>query len=345
MVEAGIKSGLERAGLPKFDLLGFDACLMGSVELVVQLAPYTRYYIASELVEPGTGWDWTSLRSLNANPSKGPLEFATDMAEGYFKDPKSKKRTLTMQVTDIAAVASFRDALESFAQALTTALADLSIMTALHAAVGAVYRDEDFADFGQLLQLLRADERLEGRGDLKELINITLRAYSSAMAYNKRSDELTGLRHCCRVRRPSDLYLCVADVTGLSVWFPTDQDGYQKYRRDYVALPVLPKWKLAVRTLFESTKPSTITLARSRSASSAGSVSQQAPSFSSSETPYIEVGTDGLTYVATLSSDTAALVSSAALWYGVKYSDQLGVDSVVWFGQRPAKIGGTLVSA
>ena len=44
-----------------FDLIGFDACLMGSVETAMVLEPYTDYMIGSEELEPGHGWDYTAI--------------------------------------------------------------------------------------------------------------------------------------------------------------------------------------------------------------------------------------------------------------------------------------------
>ena len=41
----------------KFDLIGFDACLMQNVEYANALEPYADYYLASEETEPGTGWE------------------------------------------------------------------------------------------------------------------------------------------------------------------------------------------------------------------------------------------------------------------------------------------------
>jgi hypothetical protein len=221
MVEAGIKTGLDRAGIAKFDLLGFDACLMASVELVVQFAPYCRHFMASEELEPGTGWDWTSLSSLNKDPSMSALAFATAMADGFMSDPKKKGASatqLTMSITDMSAVTSFSDAVERLAQALVNAMADLSIMTALSAAKDTAYRmGDDFVDFGHLLQLLSSDMRLDGRIELKELINTTLRAYSSAMVFNKHSDDLLGPSglSCARALRP--LYWCRLCVLQMSL--------------------------------------------------------------------------------------------------------------------------------
>jgi hypothetical protein len=54
-LEQGIKLGLAATNLGKFDFIAFDACLMSSIELVTQFAPYARYYMASEDLEPGTG--------------------------------------------------------------------------------------------------------------------------------------------------------------------------------------------------------------------------------------------------------------------------------------------------
>ena len=42
----------------KFDILGFDACLMASSEVVKELQPFSNYMLASEDLEPGHGWNW-----------------------------------------------------------------------------------------------------------------------------------------------------------------------------------------------------------------------------------------------------------------------------------------------
>lgn len=48
----------------KFDLIGFDACLMGSAEVAKIISPYGDYMVASEEVEPGDGWDYSFLNNL-----------------------------------------------------------------------------------------------------------------------------------------------------------------------------------------------------------------------------------------------------------------------------------------
>lgn len=67
----------------KIDVLGFDACLMSMYEIGSVLAPYANYLLASELLEPGTGWDYSSLGYLvtgqlwsgeYVDPAKGHTE-------------------------------------------------------------------------------------------------------------------------------------------------------------------------------------------------------------------------------------------------------------------------------
>ena len=44
-----------------FDLIGFDACLMASVEVAKVIEPHAEYMIASEETEPGHGWLWSAV--------------------------------------------------------------------------------------------------------------------------------------------------------------------------------------------------------------------------------------------------------------------------------------------
>lgn len=50
----------KETGIERFDLIGFDACLMGLVEVYQTMAPYARYAVASQEVEPSLGWAYAS---------------------------------------------------------------------------------------------------------------------------------------------------------------------------------------------------------------------------------------------------------------------------------------------
>lgn len=44
--------------LLKFSVLGFDACLMASFDVLEAVSPYAHFVIASEDNEPGHGWNY-----------------------------------------------------------------------------------------------------------------------------------------------------------------------------------------------------------------------------------------------------------------------------------------------
>jgi hypothetical protein len=60
LLPAGLSRGLALEGgqRVKLDIIGFDACLMSMYEISAAMKPYTNYLLASELLEPGHGWDY-----------------------------------------------------------------------------------------------------------------------------------------------------------------------------------------------------------------------------------------------------------------------------------------------
>jgi len=68
----------------KIDIMGFDACLMGMMEIAYQLRDYVDYVVFSQEVEPGDGWPYDDILSeLVANPDMQPYELSILMAEKY----------------------------------------------------------------------------------------------------------------------------------------------------------------------------------------------------------------------------------------------------------------------
>ncbi|KAK3232974.1 hypothetical protein CYMTET_56702 [Cymbomonas tetramitiformis] len=78
-VREAIAEGLSASRVERLDILGFDACLMQQYTVVANMAPYAHYFLASEDLEPGAGWDWTALSAAVANPSISPIELAREI--------------------------------------------------------------------------------------------------------------------------------------------------------------------------------------------------------------------------------------------------------------------------
>lgn len=69
-IVASLEQIRQNTGIDKFELIGFDACLMGQVEVFGSLYPYSNYMVASEEVEPGYGWSYAAwLEQLAQNPA------------------------------------------------------------------------------------------------------------------------------------------------------------------------------------------------------------------------------------------------------------------------------------
>ena len=68
----------------RFDLIGFDACLMGSAEVAKAMSPYGDYMVASEEVEPGDGWNYSFLNDLGEErKAKNTEELGRSIIDNY----------------------------------------------------------------------------------------------------------------------------------------------------------------------------------------------------------------------------------------------------------------------
>ncbi|MBR2121522.1 MAG: peptidase C11 [Lachnospiraceae bacterium] len=97
---AQINSALKASGL-KYDVIGFDACLMATTETALMLSQYADYMIASEEIEPGTGWYYTNwLTELAANPSLPTLDIGKRIIDDFVdvcaKTTRGQSTTLSL---------------------------------------------------------------------------------------------------------------------------------------------------------------------------------------------------------------------------------------------------------
>jgi hypothetical protein len=107
-----------KAALPgggKLDLIGFDACVMANLEVARTLAPYARYLVASEEIEPSDGWDYAALLGrLTQAPGMDGAQFGRAIADTYRDyyanatqhERKEKAKALTIAVIDLGQIAA-----------------------------------------------------------------------------------------------------------------------------------------------------------------------------------------------------------------------------------------------
>lgn len=117
MTLAGINSALKKADV-KFDFIGFDACLMATVENGLMLSQYADYMIASEETEPGVGWYYTNwLTKLGKNTSLPTIQIGKQIADDFVAvcDRQCRGQATTLSVVDLAELqATIPDELKKF---------------------------------------------------------------------------------------------------------------------------------------------------------------------------------------------------------------------------------------
>ena len=99
-----INTALKDAGIT-YDFIGFDACLMATMENALMLTQYADYLIASEETEPGVGWYYTDwLTALSKNTSMPTIEIGKNIVDDFVdvcaKNCSGQKTTLS--VVDLA---------------------------------------------------------------------------------------------------------------------------------------------------------------------------------------------------------------------------------------------------
>lgn len=120
-----ICEGLESSRLPdnkKFAFIGFDACLMATLEIATSLSPYADYLIASQELEPGGGWDYRSVIPLLASytPSAVP-DLYKKIVRSYI-NAYGGNEEVTLSVTRLNAVPALTASVEQFFSSQRAAL-------------------------------------------------------------------------------------------------------------------------------------------------------------------------------------------------------------------------------
>lgn len=98
-----------------FEFIGFDACLMATLETASVLAPHAKYLIASEESEPGYGWNYTDIFNfINKNPESSGAELGVSICDSYYKTCRYYKEesTATLSVTDLSKIPALIEALD-----------------------------------------------------------------------------------------------------------------------------------------------------------------------------------------------------------------------------------------
>ncbi|MCM2268250.1 MAG: clostripain-related cysteine peptidase [Elusimicrobiales bacterium] len=135
------------------DVYGSDACLMQMAEVVYELKDYATYIVGSEETEPGDGYTYdTLLGPLFAKQNMTPAELAKVAVDAYSDHYQQLGQASTQSYIKTSALASYLDASNAFAYAVTQAGDKEVARSAMSGAQSFAYpENKDVYHFAQLV--------------------------------------------------------------------------------------------------------------------------------------------------------------------------------------------------
>ena len=187
-------------GSARLDWVGFDACLMGSLEHASLWKDYTDYMVASEELEPADGWDYSFLQTLNgtSDPVK-IMEAAVNAYYDWYTSGTGNK--VTLAAYDLSRAGAVAEAYAGLAARMAEDLDD-----------GAYARIVQIRQ--KVLQFGTSEVTVRGSGtDLLDLTDIAEGFSSSYSEETKAVQE--AVREMVLINRTN-----IDGAAGLSVYFP-----------------------------------------------------------------------------------------------------------------------------
>ncbi len=112
---------------PALELVGFDTCLMATIDVAAVFQDFAKYLVASEEVEPGNGWLYSGwLAELAQNPSMDGDDLGIAICNTYYEGCQAvgTESQTTLSVTDLTRLTPLLEAYESFGQEAFAAAAE-----------------------------------------------------------------------------------------------------------------------------------------------------------------------------------------------------------------------------
>ena len=204
---------------PPVDVIGFDACLMASMEVAESLNGVASYLVASEEIEPGNGWDYTDfLNRIAENPRMNPLQMSRAAADSYMDYYgeqglfSGNKVTKLYSVLDLAYADDLYQAYSDFASAALKSSADYAGTAAYlgKTANSSIKFAENSQDVFNTLDL---GLFMQGMDDmLQEEAQAVQKVLDKMVLYNRRGN-------------------MVSDATGITVYYPATVKDFNGFYR------------------------------------------------------------------------------------------------------------------
>ena len=172
----------------RFEFIGFDACLMGTVETANILAPYARYMVGSEEIEPGYGWDYEQMGDFLAkNPDADGAQLGRIICDGFYEMCESidSEDEATLSVIDLDKIDDVLVSFNDFAKEMYEAGDDQSALADMIRGIegadnfGGNNRSEGYTNMVDMGGLVEACSEYSSNA------SAVIKAIDNAVVYNK----------------------------------------------------------------------------------------------------------------------------------------------------------------
>jgi hypothetical protein len=196
-----------------FELIGFDACLMATVETASMVKSYAKYLVASEELEPGHGWDYTPILKhlVEQSDLNGPA-VGKAIVDGYKLQAEEQETAneITLSVVDLAKLPAVEEAFDSL---IELAAADLAEPQRILALSKARSKAEDYGSSGAH----------GGNTDMVDLVDLAEKA--SALYPDEAAQLVDSIKEAVVYNINS---VSKPNAAGLSIYFPyKDKENFQ----------------------------------------------------------------------------------------------------------------------
>jgi clostripain len=199
----------EQTGIEKFDIIGYDACLMSSLEVLSMTAPYAEYAVMSQETEPSMGWAYTAfLKKLTSNSKIDSGDLAKSIVDTYISEDtlitddearanyvsrtyestgtisanqlaNEETKTVTLAAIDLSKIPAVIDSLDKLITPMSKINQKVVAGSRSHAKSYENVFGEDFPapyiDLGNFVKLLQKDSTSEAVGTASQAVQAAIK--------------------------------------------------------------------------------------------------------------------------------------------------------------------------
>ena len=240
-LEKSLKNAKDALGKDKFDIVGFDACLMGQAEVAYQISDHAKIMIGSEETEGKDGWPYRGIlddgdnvinvikSTIKTKNSVGPKELAKEIVD---EASKTQSQIPTLAAIDLKEMGKIGNLASQFATTVKKTPGALEIVRKIAEKTESYSKVIPFIEpYGQFRDMGNFLEKVVDSPDLEGAKFRPVKLMAAQI--------LPVLKKTVIAEQHSDLY---GDSNGLSIYFPTDKPKPHKYGYDKTKWALDTQW-------------------------------------------------------------------------------------------------------